>query len=72
MHITSLEFKGEFPPLEDIEFEFNPGANVFVGSNGTGKNDSAEMYIRANVSNIVANWASNTGDLVHMLSADWP
>lgn len=71
MHITSIEIKGEIPPLNDLEFTFDPDVNVFVGSNGTGKTTllrciSDQMY------KLIEEWASNSGEVVRWLSSDWP
>ena len=71
MHYFSLEIKGQYPPLGDIKFEFDPRANVFVGPNGTGKT-TVLRCISEQMSNVISRWAHNSGDLDSMFSGDWP
>ena len=71
MHLDSAAIIGYFPPLKDIEFSFDPHANIFIGQNGTGKT-TALRCISERMSRITRNWVDNNGEIHHIKSRDWP
>ena len=46
MYIKRAEFKN-FTVLEDVEFEFGKGINIFIGENGTGKTHAMKVLYSA-------------------------
>ena len=71
VHIANLEIKEQYPPLQDIKFDFDPRANVFIGHNGTGKT-TVLRCISEQMGSIISEWVQNSGELYPLFSEDWP
>lgn len=70
MHLAGLKISGSFPPLKDLSIKFDSKANVFIGSNGTGKTTILRC-ISHEMSEILQSWIDNRGKVARCLSEDW-